>query len=208
MTLPRLLAYLDDATASRDDLGVLLAAAAAHGPDVGIVARWPGGTTHALARLAARALANARPPGARVFVTGRADVAAAVGADGVIARRGDLPPSEMRTLAPDLTILSSVHTRKEAEEAIAEGAHGLVVGTIWATPSHPNRPGAGTALLRDVVALGLPVWAIGGITVETAAEARAAGAHGVAAIRALWSERRHYEAAGKLLDAVRFPLGE
>jgi thiamine-phosphate pyrophosphorylase len=207
VTLPRLLAYLDDATASRDDLGILLAAVAAHGPEVGIVARLPAGTTDALARLAARALANARPAGARVFVTGRADVAAAVGADGVIARRGDLPPDEMRKLASTLIVLSSVHTREEAAEAIAEGADGLVVGTIWATPTHPGRPGAGIALLEDVAALGLPTWAIGGITRETAAEASTAGAHGVAAIRAIWSERRPHEATGKLLDAVRFPPG-
>ena len=199
--LPRLLCYLDQRIAARDDLGVLLAAAAAAGPEVGIVARLPGGTADQLTRLAARAVANARPPAASVFVTGRFDVALAVGAQGVILRTTDLPAGEVP--APLLRI-ASVHSVDAARRAIDEGADALVVGTIWASTSHPDRPGAGIGLIRATAALGRPVYAIGGITAARASEAAAAGAYGVAVIRAVWDSRRPYQAAGELLDAVRF----
>lgn len=203
--LPRLLAYLDDRIAARDDLGIGLAAIAAAGPAVALVARRPGGTTDALASLAVRCLANARPPAAQVFVTGRIDLCLAVGADGVVARSVDLPIGAMRALtAPhgDCRILASVHTVAEARTAIADGADALVVGTIWSSASHPGRPGAGLGLLHDCAALGTPVFAIGGVTVARAREARAAGAWGVAAIGALWDVKDHFKAAVEILEAL------
>jgi thiamine-phosphate pyrophosphorylase len=54
-------------------------------------------------------------------------------------------------------------------------------------------------LLREAAALGLPVIAIGGITVERVAEVHAAGAWGVAAIRALWDAPDSALAAFRLL---------
>lgn len=204
--LPRLLAYLDAGIAAREDLGVGLAAIAAAGPAVALVARLPGGTIDQLAALATRCKANARPPEAQVFVTGRVDVALAVGADGVIARAGDLPIPAMREAmaasereAGAIAILASVHSLAEAERAVADGADGLVVGTIWPSASHPGQPGAGEALLRAVVALGPPTWAIGGVTAPRAVLAREAGAWGVAAIGALWAPRDHFAATLALL---------
>lgn len=198
--LPRLLCYLDDNIAARDDLGILLAAVSAAGPEVGIVARLPGGTTDQLARLAARAVANASPPGAQVLVTGRFDLALAVGAQGVILRSGDLPAREVPST---LHRIASVHSVDEARTAIDEGADALVLGTIWESVSHLGRPGAGIELVSAAAELGKPVYAIGGITPERAREAAAAGAFGVAAIRAVWGNSRPYRAAGELLDAVR-----
>lgn len=202
--LPRLLAYLDARIAARDDLGKGLAAIAAAGPAVALVARNPGASIDALTALALRCRANARPPEAQVFVTSRADVAVVTGADGMIARRDDLPPDEMRrVLGPGHPILASVHSLIEAETALAEGADGLVVGTIWPSASHPDRPGAGLELLRHCVALGAPTWAIGGVTAQRAAEARAAGAWGVAAIGAIWDAPDHHAATEELLEAVK-----
>ena len=203
--LPRLLAYLDDRRAARDDLGVGLAAIAAVGPDAALVARLPGGTADALAALAARCVANASPPGAQVWVSGRIDIALATGATGVIARRGDLPPDELRPLAAGhdaFRIVASVHSTDEARTAADAGADALVVGTIWPSASHPGREGSGTALLEEVARIGPPVYAIGGVTVERAALAREAGAWGVAAIGALWEERRIYRRALELVAAV------
>ncbi len=203
--LPRLLAYLDDTIAARDDLGVGLAAIAAAGPAVALVARLPGGTTDALTSLTRRCLANARPPEAQVFVSGRVDVALAVGVDGVMARRDDLPVAAMREVAArhgGTRVIASVHSVEEAEAAVGAGADALVVGTIWASASHPGRQGAGVGLLARTAALGVPVYAIGGVTPERAREAREAGAWGVAAIGALWGVRDHFKVAVALLDGV------
>ena len=82
--------------------------------------------------------------------------------------------------------IRSVHSIDEARVAVGEGADFLVVGSIYETPSHPGRTGVGTGLLREAARLGRPVIAIGGITAERVPELKAAGAYGVAAIRALW----------------------
>lgn len=197
-TLPRLLAYADAEVVARDDLGKRAAAIAAVGPAVALVARWPGGNADKLAALADRFVRLARPTGARVLVTGRADIAVAVGADGVILRRDDLPVGDARTIGARL-VFRSVHGIDEARDAVQVGADALVVGTIWATESHPGRIGAGLALIREVASLGTPVYAIGGVTAERAIEAREAGAHGVATVKAVWAGTRNYDAAQELL---------
>ncbi|HEX6433287.1 MAG TPA: thiamine phosphate synthase, partial [Gemmatimonadales bacterium] len=69
-----------------------------------------------------------------------------------------------------------------------------------ATDSHPESPAQGLELVREAVAFGVPVIAIGGITPERAAEAKTAGAYGVAAIRALWHAPDPAAAALALLE--------
>lgn len=201
--LPRLLAYLDDNIAARDDLGIGLAAIAAAGPEVALVARLPNGSVEELGALAARCMANARPPRAQVYVTGRIDVVLEVGADGMIARRDDPEIRDLRAVSTAPVILASVHSLAEARSAVAAHADGLVVGTIWPSNSHPGQPGAGPDLITQCAALGKPVYAIGGVTAERAREAVAAGAHGVAAIQALWSAPRPYAATVAMLEAIR-----
>jgi thiamine-phosphate pyrophosphorylase len=52
--------------------------------------------------------------------------------------------------------------------------------------ARPAEP-LGWPRLRELVALtSIPVYALGGMTVDTLTEARDAGAYGIAAIRSLW----------------------
>jgi thiamine-phosphate pyrophosphorylase len=67
---------------------------------------------------------------------------------------------------------------------------------VYRTASHPGRAPLGVAAVAAVARLGLPVIAIGGVTPERIAELRAAGAYGVAAIRALWDAADAAGAAG------------
>jgi thiamine-phosphate diphosphorylase len=184
--LPRLHAVTDAAVLVAPDFGVRAAAIAAAGPAVALHARDRESGGGALARAAERMLSLARPPEAAVFVNGRADIAAAVGAQGVQLAAGDLAPSDARRVLPNGWIGRSVHSTAEARTAIEEGADFLLVGSIFETATHPGRAPAGLALVRDTAVLGRPVIAIGGIDAGRAAEARDAGAYGVAAIRALW----------------------
>lgn len=203
--LPRLLAYLDAHHAVREDLGLRLAAVAAVGPEVALVARHPGARADALTRLAARCVANATPPAAEVWVTGRVDVALAAGAHGVIRRCHDLPVPEMRkvvkasTARTELRHIASVHSEEEARDAADLGADALVVGTIWPTESHPGGIVGGVTLLRAAVATGIPCYAIGGVTVDRVAEAHRWGAYGIAVVSALWNATDSYRAARELL---------
>ncbi len=135
-----------------------------------------------------------------MWVSGRADVALACGAQGVVIRRNDLAPAEVRRLTGDrLAIVASVHAADEAERAIAGGAEALVAGMIWPSPTHAGAAPAGLDLIARVAPLGVPVYAIGGVSPERAGEARDAGAWGVAAIRAVWDAPDSYRAALALL---------
>ncbi|HEX6371004.1 MAG TPA: thiamine phosphate synthase [Longimicrobium sp.] len=120
-----------------------------------------------------------------IVVNDRADVAMAIEADGVQLGARGLRPADARQL--DLDWLGvSVHSADEARAARADGADFVLAGTVWATPSHPERRGAGTGLIREIAALGIPTVAIGGVTLERVAEARDAGAAGVATLRGVW----------------------
>ena len=199
--LPRLLAFTDDRVAALDDLGGRSAAIAAVGSAAALVARRPTGSTDELVQLAERLMRITQPLMASVLVTGRADVAVAVAAQGVVLREGDLPVPDVRKLARGpLWCFRSVHSEVEADAAVAAGADALVVGTIWPTPTHPERTPSGPQMLARVVARGLPCFAIGGVTPERAREAHDAGAWGVAAIRALWDDVDPYGAAHALIE--------
>jgi thiamine-phosphate pyrophosphorylase len=121
-----------------------------------------------------------------VMVNDRADVALAA-ADGVqVGARGLLPADARRVMGEDRMVGVSVHSVEEARAALAGAPDFLLAGTIWPTPSHPGRPGAGVELIRGIAALGVPAVAIGGVTPGRAAEARDAGAAGVAVLRGVW----------------------
>ena len=198
--LPRLHAVTDAATLALPDFGVRAAAIAAAGSAVALHARDRAAGAPALASAAARMVALAGPPEASVIVSARADVAAAVGAQGVQLAADDLAPGDARRVLPGGWVGRSVHSTKEGEAAVAEGADFLMAGSVYQTRSHPGRAAAGLDLIRGVAALGVPVIAIGGVTVERAAELRDAGAWGIAAISALWSAADPAAAALALLE--------
>jgi thiamine-phosphate diphosphorylase len=197
--LPRLHAITTESVLARQDLGVRAAAIAAAGPAAALHARGRslGGAT--LAAVVARFLALARPPEASVFVNGRADIAAALGTQGLQLGAEDYSVSDARTvLGASWTgwIGRSVHSVDAAAQAREEGADYVIAGNIFETSSHPGRAGRGLGFVAEVAQVGLPVIAIGGITADRAAQARDAGAYGVAAVTALW------DAADPALAAV------
>ena len=197
--LPRVHAITDAGVLSLDDLGVRAAALAAGGSAVALHARDRTATTRILASVAERFIALARPPEAAVFVNGRPDLAAALGAHGVQLSETDLAPTDARRVFHHGWIGRSVHSVEEATAAQAQGADYLMVGTIYQTASHPGQPG-GTPLVEACAALGLPIIAIGGVTPAQVPELIAAGAYGVAAIRALWHAADPAKAVVEFLD--------
>jgi thiamine-phosphate diphosphorylase len=197
--LARLHAITDARVLALPDLGVRAAAIAAAGPAVALHARDRTAGGAALARAALRLQALARPPEAALFVSGRPDLAAAIGAHGVQLGSTDLAPGDARRVLAHGWIGRSVHDADEAAAAVAEGADYLLVGAIYPTTSHPGRAGAGVGLVRAAAALGRPVIAIGGVDPARAAEVREAGGYGVAAIGALWDSADPAAAALALL---------
>jgi len=198
--LPRLHAITDERIARRPDLGdIARELAAGGGADLALHARG-----HSLSGLEHYELAQRLRLYAptRLFVNDRLDIALAGGAEGVQLTPASLSPEEARRLSARWWIGRSVHDLAEAEAAQAGGADYLLAGPMFPTATHPDRPPLGMGPLRDIVALGLPVIAIGGVTARNASEVREAGAHGGAAIRALWDATEPAVAARQMLEAL------
>jgi len=141
---------------------------------------------------------------ALLLINDRIDVALAAGAHGVELGTNSLPTPVARTLVPDSLIGRSVHSVTHAAEAVADGADLLVVGTMFASRSHPGMMPAGPSLIRKAAALAtVPIIGIGGITAANATQVIAAGASGVAVIRSISEATDPREAASRLVAAVQ-----
>ena len=84
-------------------------------------------------------------------------------------------------------ISASCHNLEELRAAAWVGADCALLGPVRATPTHPEARALGwEAFARLASQSDLPVYALGGLGSADLDQARAAGAHGVAALRALW----------------------
>ncbi|MGZ3476076.1 MAG: thiamine phosphate synthase [Polyangiales bacterium] len=151
------------------------------------------------ARLAlARALIGA---GARVIVHDRCDVALASGAHGVQLGERSVRVRDARTiLGPRAWIGRSCHDEHGLEEARADGADGVTLSPLFASPGKGAPLGeARFAALRGQFP-SLFVIALGGIDETNADRARGAGADAVAAIRAWLTTADPVRAVSALLS--------
>ena len=131
------------------------------------------------------ALRVAAPFGARIVVNDRVDVALAAGADGVHVGQDDLPAAAAREiLGPGRIVGVSTHAARQAREAAALPVDYVAIGPVFATTTKENPDPVigleGVAAARAEV--GLPLVAIGGITLERVPEVIAAGADAVAVV--------------------------
>lgn len=127
---------------------------------------------------------------ALVIVNDRADLALLAGADGVHVGDLDLPPAEARRLVGEgLLVGRSCRTLEDARRALSEGADHVGFGPVFATRTKEIAvPPRGLEALRQVAeSLPAPVVAIGGITLETAAEVARAGAAAAAVVEDLFA---------------------
>ena len=114
-------------------------------------------------------------------------------------------PAAAKTPSGQYPLLGrSVHDETEAQIARADDVDYAIVGTIFETASHPGRPAAGLEHLTAMQALlgDIPAYAIGGITHQTAPQALAAGAHGLAVRSAILAAPNPAEAAYRLSRAL------
>lgn len=132
------------------------------------------------------------PPETAVLINGRVDVARAVesafpgrGRVGVHLPGTGVPVAALRArFGPGLLIGRSTHTLGEIAAARAEGADYATFGPVYPTASKAAfGPPVGLAAFKRATAVGLPLYALGGVTLERLPELRAAGAAGIAGIR-------------------------
>lgn len=147
---------------------------------------------------------------ALLLINDRVDVAMLSGADGVHLPENGLPTAAVRKLLPpSFRIGRSVHTINAARQAEQDGADYLLIGTIFASPSHPGQTPGGPELVRGVVRrVQLPVVAIGGVTAENVEQCWNAGASGVAVISSILGAEDPRAAAERLRPAVEAEVPE
>ena len=130
--------------------------------------------------------AAAAPYRCAVIVNDRVDLAAMSGAAGVHVGQDDVLPAAARRLLGDRAIVGySTHTTAQIEAAVQEPISYLAIGPVFGTRTKDTGYDAvGLGRVGEAARLsgGLPVVAIGGITLETAPQVIAAGATGVAVI--------------------------
>lgn len=172
---------------SNDQIDALRRAAEAGCPLIQI--REKDLTAEELKAFTLRALAAARPFGAKVLVNDRLDVALAAGADGVHLPVASLSVAEARAISDPLgrrefLIAASTHSQAEVEKAAAQGADFVVYGPIYDTPSKREfgAPVGVESLAKICAQVETPILGLGGITLGNYREVLQAGAAGVAAI--------------------------
>jgi thiamine-phosphate pyrophosphorylase len=152
------------------------------------------------------------PLGIPLIVNDRIDIAMAAGAAGCHVGQSDLPADEARRLlGPDPVLGVSIDQPEQARAADPKIVDYVAHGPFAATAT---KPGAGAAVgfagMRAARALThLPLVAIGGIDAGNAAEAIAAGADGIAVVRAIMAAADPAAAARQLrttIEAARLAM--
>jgi len=150
-----------------------------------------------------------RGPGTALLINSRTDVALACGAHGVHLRSNDIPASEVRRIwgsgpdghsasmsllregsagAPRAIIIGvSCHSIEEVRAAAGNADFAVFAPVfekaVFQKEDRPRSPGTGLDLLHKACAEGIPVLALGGVTLQNAGACLKAGAAGVAGIR-------------------------
>jgi thiamine-phosphate pyrophosphorylase len=143
--------------------------------------------------------------GSKLFVNDRTDVALGVGADGVHCPENGLPVAVARRVYPEALVGASAHSLERAIEAGNSGADFVLFGPVFPTPSKARygEPQGLDALSGVAKNVGVPVFAVGGITPENAHACLEKGAAGVGVISAMLSA----EDVPGTVEAFRRSLG-
>ena len=144
-----------------------------------------------------------------LIINDRADVALAVGAEGVHVGQQDMPCETVRKLlGPRAIIGLSVENWEDVERAQVLPVNYLGVSPLFATPTKTDTKGAwGLAGLARIRAFSRhPLVAIGGLHGENAAAAVLAGADGIAVVSAICAAPDPLAAARQLDGIIRAAL--
>ena len=163
------------------------------------------GTRREIYETALRLARALRTSGALFILNDHADIAAAVGADGVHLGQDDLPiAAARRVLGPEALVGISTHSLEQARAAQEAGADYIGFGPVYQTSTKDAGSVQGIEGLSAVAAaVSIPVIAIGGITRDTIGDVMRAGARGAAVIGAVCSAPDIASAAADLILHMR-----
>src|ERR1700731_1636886 len=145
------------------------------------------------------------PIGVQFIVNDRADVAVLAGARGVHVGQDDLGVEQARRVMDERKWVGiSTHNARQFRSALETSADYIAVGPVFATGSKENPdPVVGLGFVRETRAMtDRPVVAIGGITLERAAEVIEAGADSVAIISDILGAENVVKRARQYVDLL------
>lgn len=159
--------------------------------------------------VASRLAGEVRDGGTLVVVNDRLDVALGAGAGGVQLREDSLGPAEARAFldaacTPGRSVLGrSIHSPEQAGALAGSGVDWLVLGSVYATASHPGgRPIGPGAVGAAAAVAGVPILAIGGIRRALVPGLLALGAHGVVVKSGVWGDDDPPRAVRRYLEVL------
>lgn len=175
----------------KDDFMNRLRAALSRGAGL-IQLRAHGAAPEHLESLLCSAVPICHAADARIVVNGHpGDVGGMIaesGADGVHLPSRHLRRAGVREAIDGGLVGASCHDAEELALAQAIGAHFAVLGPVQPTPSHPESAGLGWDRFRELVApVRIPVYAIGGLSLDDMPLAWHEGAQGIAGISSFWT---------------------
>jgi thiamine-phosphate pyrophosphorylase len=148
---------------------------------------------------------TARQEGGSFLVNDRPDIARLAWANGVHVGQDDVDVAAARAIVGSHAIVGiSTHNLEQCKAATATDADYIAVGPVFETRSKRKPdPVVGLELIREARKLtAKPIVAIGGITLERAAEVIAAGADSVAVISDILSAKNPVERVKQYLKIL------
>jgi thiamine-phosphate pyrophosphorylase len=141
------------------------------------------------------------------IINDRADVAAAVQADGVHLGQEDLNVKDARAIVGTRTLIGvSTHNIEQARTAVLDGANYLGAGPTFPSQTKVFDDFAGLGFLREIAAeIRLPTFAIGGINVQNVSEVIAVRVERIAVGNAVTGAKAPGSAARELLCMLKNP---
>jgi len=139
------------------------------------------------------------------IINDRADIAAAVGADGIHVGQEDLSVKDARAIVGTRMLVGvSTHNIEQARAAVLDGANYLGAGPTFASSTKSFDQFAGLDYLQEVASeIRLPTFAIGGVTAKNVADVLATGVTRVAVGAAVAGAADSACAARELLGMLR-----
>lgn len=176
-------------------------AAAVRGGVTAVQLREKDCSTREFVEVARKLKETLAPLAVPLIINDRADVALAMGADGVHVGQSDMHCRDLRRLlGPHAIVGLSVETPEQAERAASLPVDYLAVGPIFSSPTKPDAaPAWGLEKLSELRRHTSQILvAIGGIHAGNAREVIAAGANGIAVVSAICAATDPEQAARDL----------
>lgn len=177
---------------------------------VGLVQlRQKEGTSREIFELAQQVKAITDKYRVTLLIDDRLDIAQAVDAAGVHLGQSDLPVDVARSiLGPRKIIGATAKTLKQAKAAEEMGADYLGVGAIFPTTTHVKTVHTSVETLGKIKqAVGIPVYAIGGLKADNVDAIDGAHVDGVAVVSAIMKAEDPAKASRELRNAVEEAIG-